>query len=78
MSLKTQAKILRILQEQRFERVGGRKTINVDVRVIAATNKDLFLEIKNGNFREDLYYRLKVFRSKSRPCVTGTRTFPAD
>ncbi|WP_320006701.1 sigma-54 dependent transcriptional regulator [Maridesulfovibrio sp.] len=61
MSLKTQAKILRILQEQRFERVGGRKTINVDVRVIAATNKDLFQEIKNGNFREDLYYRLKVF-----------------
>ncbi|WP_419781708.1 sigma-54-dependent transcriptional regulator [Maridesulfovibrio sp.] len=61
MSLKTQAKILRILQEQRFERVGGRKTINVDVRVIAATNKDLSQEIKNGNFREDLYYRLKVF-----------------
>lgn len=61
MSLKTQAKILRILQEQRFERVGGRKTINVNVRVIAATNKDLFQEIKEGNFREDLYYRLKVF-----------------
>lgn len=61
MSLKTQAKILRILQEQRFERVGGRKTINVNVRVIAATNKNLFQEIKNGNFREDLYYRLKVF-----------------
>ncbi len=61
MSLKTQAKILRILQEQCFERVGGRKTINVNVRVIAATNKDLFQEIKNGNFREDLYYRLKVF-----------------
>ncbi|WP_027720727.1 sigma-54-dependent transcriptional regulator [Maridesulfovibrio zosterae] len=61
MSLKTQAKILRILQEQRFERVGGRKTINVDVRVIAATNKDLFQEIRDGNFREDLYYRLKVF-----------------
>lgn len=61
MSLKTQAKILRILQEQRFERVGGRKTITVNVRVIAATNKDLFQEIKEGNFREDLYYRLKVF-----------------
>lgn len=60
MSLKTQAKILRILQEQRFEHVGGRKTISVDVRVIAATNKDLPAEIKAGNFREDLYYRLKV------------------
>ncbi|WP_027179011.1 sigma-54-dependent transcriptional regulator [Maridesulfovibrio bastinii] len=61
MSLKTQAKILRILQEQRFERVGGRKTVNVDVRVIAATNKNLLQEISEGSFREDLYYRLKVF-----------------
>ncbi|QJB55904.1 sigma-54 dependent transcriptional regulator [Pseudodesulfovibrio sp. zrk46] len=61
MSLKTQAKILRILQEQAFEHVGGRKTINVDVRVIAATNKNLLSEIEAGNFREDLYYRLKVF-----------------
>ncbi|MBU1228420.1 MAG: sigma-54 dependent transcriptional regulator [Proteobacteria bacterium] len=61
MSLKTQAKILRILQEQRFEHVGGRKTISVDVRVLAATNKDLPAEIRVGNFREDLYYRLKVF-----------------
>ncbi len=61
MSLKTQAKILRILQEQSFEHVGGRKTITVDVRVIAATNKDLLKEIEAGNFREDLYYRLKVF-----------------
>jgi len=61
MSLKTQAKILRILQEQSFEHVGGRKTITVDVRVIAATNKELLKEIEAGNFREDLYYRLKVF-----------------
>jgi len=61
MSFKTQAKILRILQEQCFEHVGGRKTIKVDVRVIAATNKDLLHEIEAGNFREDLYYRLKVF-----------------
>lgn len=60
MSLKTQAKILRILQEQKFERVGGTKTISVDVRVIAATNKNLEEEIKKGNFREDLYYRLNV------------------
>ena len=60
MSLRTQAKILRILQEQRFERVGGTKTVCVDVRIIAATNKDLEEEIKRGNFREDLYYRLNV------------------
>ena len=60
MSLKTQAKILRILQEQRFERVGGNKSIKVDVRVVAATNKNLMDEIKAGNFREDLYYRLNV------------------
>ncbi len=61
MSLKTQAKILRILQEQAFEHVGGSKTIRVDVRVIAATNKNLPDEIQAGTFREDLYYRLRVF-----------------
>ena len=60
MSLKTQAKILRVLQEQRFERVGGNKTIEVNVRVIAASNKMLEEEIAAGNFREDLYYRLNV------------------
>lgn len=60
MSLEAQAKILRILQEQSFQRVGGTKTIKVDVRVIAATNKNLLEEIKKGNFREDLYYRLNV------------------
>lgn len=60
MSLKTQSKILRILQEQRFERIGGSKSITIDVRVIAATNKDLREEINKGNFREDLYYRLNV------------------
>jgi two-component system nitrogen regulation response regulator NtrX len=61
MSLKTQAKILRILQEQQFERVGGGRSIRVDVRVIVATNKDLDQEIAYGRFREDLFYRLKVF-----------------
>jgi two-component system nitrogen regulation response regulator NtrX len=60
MNLKTQAKILRILQEQRFERVGGAQTLEVDVRVIAATNKDLEEQIRAGTFREDLYYRLNV------------------
>ena len=61
MSLKTQAKILRILQEQSFERVGGSKTIKVNVRVVVATNKDLVKEMREGRFREDLYYRLNVF-----------------
>ena len=60
MSLKTQAKVLRILQERKFERVGGSRTIEVDVRVIAATNKDLSSQIAAGMFREDLYYRLNV------------------
>ncbi|MBT3260236.1 MAG: sigma-54-dependent Fis family transcriptional regulator, partial [Deltaproteobacteria bacterium] len=60
MSLKAQSKTLRILQEQKFERVGGTKTIEVDVRVIAATNKDLEKEIENGAFRDDLYFRLNV------------------
>ena len=60
MSLKTQARILRILQEQTFERVGGSRTIHVDVRVIAATNKNLEAAIADGAFRADLYYRLAV------------------
>ncbi|MFB3852516.1 MAG: sigma-54-dependent transcriptional regulator [Vicinamibacterales bacterium] len=60
MSLKTQAKVLRVLQEQVFEPVGGVSRIKVDVRVIAATNKDLSAEIKAGRFREDLYFRLNV------------------
>ncbi len=60
MSLKAQSKTLRILQEQKFERVGGARTIHVDVRVIAATNKDLETEIEKGNFRDDLYFRLNV------------------
>ena len=60
MSLKTQSKILRILQEKKFERVGGEETIETNVRVIAATNKNLEEEIKKGSFRDDLYYRLNV------------------
>lgn len=60
MSLKTQSKILRVLQEQRFERLGGTEVFKVDVRIIAATNKNLEKEIKKGTFREDLYFRLNV------------------
>jgi two-component system nitrogen regulation response regulator NtrX len=60
MSLNTQAKVLRVLEEQRFEPVGSGKTVQVDVRVIAATNKNLENEILRGNFRDDLFYRLNV------------------
>jgi DNA-binding NtrC family response regulator/tetratricopeptide (TPR) repeat protein len=60
MSLSLQAKLLRVLQEKNFERLGGRKTIEVDVRIIAATNKNLEQAISQGTFREDLFYRLNV------------------
>ncbi len=60
MSASTQAKVLRVLQEEEFERLGGTKTLKVDVRVIAATNKDLEEAIEKGEFREDLFYRLNV------------------
>jgi DNA-binding NtrC family response regulator len=60
MSLSAQAKVLRVLQENKITRVGGEEDIEVDVRVIAATNKNLVNEIKQGNFREDLYHRLNV------------------
>ncbi|MBN1380363.1 MAG: sigma-54-dependent Fis family transcriptional regulator [Deltaproteobacteria bacterium] len=60
MSLKAQAKVLRILQEKKFERVGGNRLIPTDVRVLAATNKDLEKEMEAGRFRQDLYYRLNV------------------
>ncbi|MBM3745073.1 MAG: sigma-54-dependent Fis family transcriptional regulator [Acidobacteria bacterium] len=60
MSLKTQSKVLRVLEEQRFEPVGATQFVQVDVRVIAATNKHLEEEIEHGNFREDLFYRLNV------------------
>ncbi len=64
MSLNAQAKVLRFLQEKTFSRVGGKDNVEVDVRVIAATNKDLETEIKEGRFREDLFYRLNVIPFK--------------
>ena len=75
MSLKTQAKVLRVLQEQAFEPVGGTLSIRVDVRVLAATNKDLLAEIRSGRFREDLYFRLNVIRFSCLRCGIGRATF---
>src|SRR5919205_47624 len=63
----TQAKVLRVLQDGRFERVGGNETIRTDVRVIAATNRDLEAMVAEGRFREDLYYRLNVFAIRVPP-----------
>jgi len=67
LSLTSQAKILRVLQEREIERVGGRKAIPVDIRILAATNKDLEAEIEKKTFREDLYYRLKVIHISTPP-----------
>ena len=67
MTPATQAKMLRVLQEKEFERVGGNEMVKVDVRVISATNKDLEEAVRNGEFREDLYYRISVFPIKLPP-----------
>ncbi len=67
MSVSTQSKLLRVLQEQKFERLGGAETLAVDVRIISATHRDLEEEIQEGRFREDLYYRIKVVNIKIPP-----------
>jgi two-component system nitrogen regulation response regulator NtrX len=77
MSLKAQSKTLRILQEQKFERVGGSRTIQVDVRVIAATNKDLESEIEKGRFRDDLYFRLNVIPIRVPPLRDRVEDIPS-
>src|SRR5512146_1313866 len=76
MSLKTQSKVLRTLDEQRFTPVGGDDTITVDVRLIASTNKDLEEEISKGNFREDLFYRLNVVPFYVPPLRTRKEDIP--
>ncbi len=74
MSLQTQAKVLRVIETQEFQRVGGNKNIKVDVRIVSATNKDLAEEVKKGNFREDLFFRLNVIPIK----VPALRERPED
>jgi Nif-specific regulatory protein len=76
MSLKAQAKVLRAIQDQIIQRVGGSKDISVNTRIIAATNKDLLEEMKEGNFREDLYYRLNEFTLKVSPLKDRLEDLP--
>jgi two-component system nitrogen regulation response regulator NtrX len=77
MSLATQAKVLRVLQEQRFQRLGGTKLIKVDVRVIAASNKNLVEAIRKSSFREDLYFRLAVLQLDVPPLRERREDIPA-
>jgi transcriptional regulator with PAS, ATPase and Fis domain len=71
-----QVKLLRAIQEQEFERVGGIKTIEVDVRLVAATNRELSEEIRASRFREDLYYRLNVVQVRLPPLRERTSDIP--
>ncbi|HSL88401.1 MAG TPA: sigma 54-interacting transcriptional regulator [Ignavibacteriaceae bacterium] len=76
ISLSIQTKLLRVLETRQFERVGGNKTININVRIIAATNKDLPTEISKGNFREDLFYRINVMNIHLPPLRERMADFP--
>jgi formate hydrogenlyase transcriptional activator len=76
LPLELQAKLLRVLQEGEFERLGSSETLKVDVRVIAATNRDLEEEVKDNTFREDLFYRLNVFPVRSLPLREHTEDIP--
>ena len=76
MSFKTQAKVLRALEEQSFERVGGKDTVKVDARVIAASNRNLESLIRDGRFREDLYYRLNVIPIEVPPLRARAEDIP--
>jgi transcriptional regulator with PAS, ATPase and Fis domain len=77
LPLRLQAKLLRVLEEQEFERVGGMKTLRVDTRVIATTNRNLDREVAEGNFRRDLYYRLNVMRIQIPPLRQRFDDIPA-
>ncbi|MFP5380610.1 MAG: sigma 54-interacting transcriptional regulator, partial [Vicinamibacteria bacterium] len=76
LPLQLQTKFLRVLEEQRFERVGGQKPITTDVRVVAATNRDLADMVRRGQFREDLYYRLSVIHAVVPPLRARPEDIP--
>jgi formate hydrogenlyase transcriptional activator len=76
MSLELQAKLLRVVQDGQFERLGGPKTIKVNVRIIAATHRNLAEKVKNGTFREDLFYRLNVFSIHVPPLCERAEDIP--